>query len=85
MEVASRVFALGNSNAVRIPRFIMDALSLKANDPVVMEVRGNDEMVVKKQGKREAYPSINELFEGYTGTYRPTEMDIGGIVGREMI
>ena len=84
MEVASRVFVLGNSNAIRIPRLVMDALSLRANDPVTMEVRDN-EMVIRKQERKAAYPSINELFEGYTGTYQPTEIEANGIVGREMI
>ena len=84
MEVASRVFVLGNSNAIRIPRLVMDALSLHASDPVTMEVRDN-EIIIKKQGRKTAYPSISELFEGYTGTYQPTEMEANGIVGREMI
>ena len=84
MEVASRIFVLGNSNAIRIPRLIMDALSLHANDPVTMEVRDN-QMIIKKQEQNTAYPSISELFEGYTGTYQPTEIEAGGIVGREMI
>ena len=84
MEIASRVFSLGNSNAVRIPCVIMDALSLQANDPVTMEVRDN-EMIIKKQERKTAYPSIGELFEGYTGTYQPTEIEAGGIVGRELI
>ena len=84
MEIASRVFSLGNSNAVRIPRVIMDALSLQANDPVTMEVRDN-EMIIKKKERKTAYPSIGELFEGYTGTYQPTEIEAGGIVGRELI
>ena len=84
MEVASKVFVLGNSNAVRIPRLIMDALSLQANDPVTLEVRDNA-MILKKQEYKTAYPSIRELFEGYTGTYQPTEMEANGIVGREMI
>ena len=84
MEVASKVFTLGNSNAIRIPRLIMDALSLRANDSVTLEVRDN-EMVIKKQGRKTAYPSISELFEGYTGTYQPTEMEADGIVGREML
>ena len=84
MEIASRVFSLGNSNAVRIPRVIMDALSLQANDPVTMEVRDN-EMIIKKQERKTADPASGELFEGYTGTYQPTEIEAGGIVGRELI
>ena len=84
MEVASRIFVLGNSNAIRIPRLVMDALSLRANDPVTMEVRDN-ELILKKQVRKTTYPSISELFEGYTGTYQPTEIEANGIVGREMI
>ncbi len=84
MEVASRVFVLGNSNAIRIPRLVMDSLSLHANDPVTMEVRDN-EIIIKKKEENKAYPSISELFEGCTGTYQPREIEAKGIVGRELI
>ena len=83
MELTSRVFALGNSNAIRLPRIIMEALSLKAEDPITIEVVGQEELVIRKKEKS-GYPSIRELFDGYEGP-RPTEMDSSGPVGRELI
>ena len=83
MELTSRVFALGNSNAIRLPRIIMEAMSLKTDDPITIEVVGQNELVIRKQ-KTAAYPSIRELLDGYDGG-RPAEMDAAGTVGREMI
>ena len=40
MEIASKVFSLGNSNAIRVPRFIMEALSLHADDPITKGFAG---------------------------------------------
>ena len=73
MGFTSRVFALGISNAIRLPRIVMEALSLKAEDPITIEVVGQDELVMRKKGKS-GYPSIRELFDGYEGS-RPAEID----------
>ncbi|MBR4132058.1 MAG: AbrB/MazE/SpoVT family DNA-binding domain-containing protein [Oscillospiraceae bacterium] len=83
MEYASRVFALGNSNAIRLPRIVMEAMSLKTDDPITIEVVNSGELIIRKQ-KSAAYPSIRELFAGYAGGH-PTEMDASGMVGRELI
>ncbi len=83
MEFTSKVFALGNSNAIRLPRIVMEAMSLKTDDPITIEVVDPNELIIRKQ-KTAAYPSIRELFAGYEGE-RPAEMDAAGTVGREMI
>ena len=83
MEYTSRVFALGNSNAIRLPRIVMEAMSLKTDDPITIEVVNSGELIIRKQ-KSAAYPSIRELFAGYAGRH-PTEMDTSGMVGRELI
>ena len=83
MEITSRVFALGNSNAIRLPRIVMEAMSLKTDDPITIEVVNPGELIIRRQ-KSAAYPSIRELFAGYTGGH-PAEMDASGIVGRELI
>lgn len=85
MEIATKVFALGNSNAIRIPRLLMEAMSLKAGDSVTIEVIGNSEMVVRKSNGGSSYPSIREMFDGYEGEYKPVEMDADDMVGRELI
>ena len=83
MEFTSRVFALGNSNAIRLPRIIMEAMSLKTDDPITIEVVDPSELIIRKR-KTAAYPSIRELFAGYKGE-RPVEMDASGMVGKELI
>ncbi len=83
MEIAGKIFALGNSNAIRIPHILMEALGLKSGDPITLEVVGKDELVIRKQCAA-PYPSIRELFAGYTGE-RPQEMESSGAVGRELI
>ena len=85
MEVTSKVFAVGNSHAVRLPRLIMEALTLKAGDPISIEVINNEELVIRKSAPHGAYPSIRELFDGYTGDYTPVEMDSASLRGRELI
>ena len=83
MELTSRVFALGNSNAIRLPRIIMEAMSLKTDDPITIEVVDPSELIIRKR-KTAAYPSIRELFAGYKGE-RPVEMDASGMVAKELI
>ncbi len=85
MEIATKVFSLGNSNAIRIPRLLMEAMSLKPEDSVTIEVIGNSEMVIRKTACENTYPSIRELFAGYSGDYRPTEPEGDALVGRELI
>lgn len=83
MEITSKVFALGNSNAIRLPHIVMEALALKSDDPITLEVVGQEELIIRKQTPS-GYPSIRQLMAGYTGE-GPTEMDCGGRMGRELI
>ena len=83
MEITGKVFALGNSNAIRIPHILMEALALKTDDPITLEVVGKDKLVIRKQALA-PYPSIRALFAGYAGE-RPREMESAGTVGRELI
>lgn len=83
MEITGKIFSLGNSNAIRLPRIIMEALSLKSDDLISISVEGNEALVIKKaSGKRRR--SIDELFEGYEGDYQVQEWDTG-MVGREVL
>ena len=84
MELTSRVFALGNSNAIRLPRIIMEAMSLKTDDPITIEVATPSELIIRKQ-KSAAYPSIRDLFAGYEGDYKAEELPASGTVGKELI
>ena len=84
MQVNSKVFSLGNSNEIRLPKLVMDAIGLETDDSISIEVVGNEELRIRKSAPKGRYSSIEELFSGYAGDYRPTEM-FTGIVGEEMI
>lgn len=73
----------GNSQGVRLPKIILEALSLQENDPVEIIV-DNESIVIKKTTrKRRAKKSLDERFENYEGTYEFKEIDWGKPVGRE--
>jgi len=73
----------GNSQAVRIPKIVLEALSLCENDRVEITAE-NDTIVIKKTArKRRAKVSLAERFENYTGDYQCIEYDWGPDVGLE--
>lgn len=79
MKIKSKIFSLGNSNAVRIPKNIMKSISLKPDDDITIEV-GNDELIIKK-----AMPStVSELFQNYKGKYTVEEI-CDKAVGEEIL
>ena len=69
----------GNSNAVRLPKALTDALNLYENDAVQINIEGNA-IVIRK--RRPA--TLLELFEGYDGDHKSKEWDTGAPVGREI-
>jgi antitoxin MazE len=69
----------GNSNAIRLPKTLTDALNLYENDAVRINIEGNA-LVIRK--RRPA--SLLELFEGYDSDYKSKEWDTGAPVGREV-
>lgn len=74
----------GNSQAVRIPKTILETLSLGENEQVEI-VAENDAIVIKKvTRKRRAKKSIEERFKNYTGDYQCTEYDWGEPMGKEV-
>jgi len=71
----------GNSNAVRLPKAILDALNMRESDKV--EIIAENHQIVIRPAKRK-YTSLDEIFEGYTGDYVCAEADTG-TVGREVL
>lgn len=62
---------MGNSYAVRLPKFILKELNLRENDRVEIHSVSN-EIVIRPSNRR--YTSLDEIFEGYTGDYNCTEV-----------
>ena len=74
----------GNSQGVRLPKFVLEELSLQENDPVEI-ITENDLIIIKKASrKRRAKKSLEERFENYAGDYQCAECDWGKPVGNEV-
>ncbi len=71
----------GNSQAVRLPRAVLNAANMRENDAVSIDVQENLITLRKLPQRR----TLDDLFAGYTGDYRPAEYDFGADVGMEVI
>ena len=74
----------GNSQAVRLPKSLLETLLLQENDMVEI-IAENDSIVIKRATrKRHAKKSLEERFKNYTGTYQCTEYDWGNPACKEV-
>lgn len=71
----------GNSNAVRIPKSILEAAKITENERV--EIVAQDREIVIKPAKRK-YQTLADLFDGYEGGYDFGELEFG-VRGREIL
>jgi antitoxin MazE len=73
---------IGNSRGIRIPKKMLEDASLKENDTVeLFKVRQG--IIVKKSVP--VYQSLDEVFEGYSGSLKCEEWDFGKDMGREQV
>lgn len=72
----------GNSQGIRIPKAFLEALGMSENDVVELD-RVNDNIVIKKV-KPQNTLTIDDIFKGYDGEYKPEEFDWGTPVGKEV-
>ena len=72
----------GNSQAVRLPKIILETARLKENDPVqIFAVQ--DKIIIKKPADVR-HKTIKERLEGFSGEYAFEEWDTGEPVGKEV-
>lgn len=69
----------GGSQGVRLPKQIIDEVSLAPGSEVEVTVRG-DEIIIRKRRK---YSSMTELFAGYKGDIKAPGYEWGDDVGKE--
>ena len=78
----------GNSQAVRLPKAILDILLLKENDLVMISTKDNSIIIKKATRKRRANTSLEERFKSWNGDYTLTAEDNEWLnmkpVGREV-
>ena len=72
----------GNSQGIRIPKFMLDDLTWSENEMVDIIV--DDGRIIIERSKTNQSPDIHALFEGIKGKYEPSEPDWGEPSGREV-
>lgn len=70
----------GNSQGIRIPKFILEAVHWSDNERLLMRAE-NDKIVIERAEKRK---NIKELFADFDGEYVPVEMNWGNPAGEEI-
>ncbi len=70
----------GNSQAVRLPKPLLDAVSLGENDRVELSVE-NDCIIIRPASNR--HRTLKERLADYHGHYECSEWDTGGPEGNE--
>lgn len=70
----------GNSQGIRIPKFILEAVHWNDNESLVIKT-DKDKLIIEKAEKRK---NIMELFADFDGEYVPVETNWGDPVGEEV-
>lgn len=73
----------GNSQGVRIPKYLLDAVKLTTNDEIVIRAENNT-LIIEKAPTEHSRKTIKELFADYDGDYTPEEINWGEQVGKEI-
>ena len=76
----------GNSQAVRLPKAVLESASLAENDKVEIILSGGDTIIIRKPlRKSRAKKSLEERFANYSGDYKCEEYDWGKPMGKEEV
>ena len=70
----------GNSQGIRIPKFLLDAVQWSDDEQLVLSADKNKIIIEKAEPRK----NIMELFANFDGEYVPVEMDWGQPVGEEV-
>ncbi len=73
----------GNSQGIRIPKYLLDAVKLTTNDKITVRAE-NNMLIIEKAMPVSAHKTIKELFADYDGEYIPQEIDWGEQTGKEV-
>lgn len=71
----------GNSQAVRIPKAILEKASLRENDKVEIQVEDGRLVIVPVQRRM----TLAERIAEYKGEYKASEWQTGKTVGKEVL
>jgi antitoxin MazE len=72
----------GNSQAIRLPKGLLEAAALHENDKV--EINAEKDCIVIRRANRR-HKTIEERLSGFSGNYKGTEWDTGKPQGNEVL
>ena len=72
----------GNSQGIRLPKHLLDAVKMTTGDEVVIRTE-HSRLIIEKAAQTVAHKTIRELFAGFDGEYAPEEIDWGEQIGEE--
>ncbi|HRU40500.1 MAG TPA: AbrB/MazE/SpoVT family DNA-binding domain-containing protein [Candidatus Diapherotrites archaeon] len=78
----SKVQKWGNSQGVRIPKYILDHAEISEGDNVAISLEDHKIILFRPNKALKKY-TLEELFKDYKGDYKPGEYDWGAPVGKE--
>lgn len=81
MITSATIQKWGNSQGIRIPKYILEQINLDTNSDVSISVK-NDSIVIKKAVKK--HIPLAERFANYTGETQCNEYDWGEPQGEEI-
>lgn len=81
MTTTATIQRWGNSQGIRIPKFILEQINLDANSDVSITVK-DDSIIIKKAAKK--HITLAERFANYTGETPSGEYDWGEPQGEEI-
>lgn len=81
MTTTATIQRWGNSQGIRIPKFILEQINLDANSDVSITVK-DDSIIIKKATKK--HITLAERFANYTGETPSGEYDWGEPQGEEI-
>jgi len=72
----------GNSQAIRLPKAILETARLKENEPV--QIFAEQDKIIIKKAANAKHRTIKERFEGFEGEYTFEEWNTDEPVGKEV-
>ncbi len=72
----------GNSQGIRLPKFLLEALSWRENEAITIETIDNKIVIEKLVTPQKQ--TLAQLFADFDGTYTPEDIQWGEPVGEEI-
>ncbi|GHV08495.1 multidrug transporter MatE [Clostridia bacterium] len=73
----------GNSQAIRLPKALLELVKMGENFPVVISTEG-EKIIIEKQASTYKHKTLEERLQGFEGDLGFVEWDTGPPVGEEI-